>query len=153
MENVIYNWKFSEDKNRWKLWYIIWIALVIWIWFWWIITKQYWLTVALFLWTWVMIFIENNSSWEVNVSLNSVWIQIENKFYDYWKIESFSIIYNKSDAIFCKLLLNQKWLKTINLKVDNKIAQDLKNILPNFIKEDNDLELSFLEKIIILFKL
>lgn len=153
MENIIYSWNFSEQKNRWAFWYIIAISIVIWVVFWGILTWQYGLSIVMFLAAWVLFFIENNSSENVLVQLNSLWIQIGENFYDYTKIDSFSIIYNKSTPIFCKLVLNKRWLKVINLKIDNKVWEDLKQILPNFIREEKNWELNFADKLIILLKL
>lgn len=153
MENIIYSWNFSEQKNRWVFWYIIAISIVIWVVFWGILTWQYGLSIVMFLAVWVLFFIENNSSENVLVQLNSLWIQIGENFYDYTKIENFSIIYDKSNPIYCKLVLNKRWLKVINLKIDNKVWEDLKQILPNFIREEKNWELNFADKLIILLKL
>lgn len=153
MENIIYSWNFSEQKNRWAFWYIIAISIVIWVVFWGILTWQYGLSIVMFLAAWVLFFIENNSSENVLVQLNSLWIQIGENFYDYTKIENFSIIYDKSNPIYCKLVLNKRWLKVINLKIDNKVWEDLKQILPNFIREEKNWELNFADKLIILLKL
>lgn len=153
MENIIYSWNFSEQKNRWAFWYIIAISIVIWVVFWGILTWQYGLSIVMFLAAWVLFFIENNSSENVLVQLNSLWIQIWENFYDYTKIENFSIIYDKSNPIYCKLVLNKRWLKVINLKIDNKVWEDLKQILPNFIREEKNWELNFADKLIILLKL
>lgn len=151
--NIIYNWTFSDDKNRSPIWYIIAISVIIAIVFWWIFTSQYWLSIVIILASWVLFFIENNSSENVLVQLNSLWIQIGENFYDYTKIENFSIIYDKSNPIYCKLVLNKRWLKVINLKIDNKVWEDLKQILPNFIREEKNWELNFADKLIILLKL
>lgn len=153
MENIIYSWTFSENKNRGAFWYIIAISIVLWVVFWWIITSQYWLSIVMFLAAWVLFYIENNSSWEVLVQLSSLWIKIWENFYDYSKINSYSLIYNKSDAIFLRISLLKRWLKVINLKIDNKIWEDLKQILPNFIKEEPQADLSFVDKLIIFLKL
>lgn len=153
MENIIYSWNFSEQKNRWAFWYIIAISIVIWVVFWGILTWQYGLSIVMFLAAWVLFFIENNSSENVLVQLNSLWIQIWENFYDYTKIENFSIIYDKSNPIYCKLVLNKRWLKVINLKINNKVWEDLKQILPNFIREEKNWELNFADKLIILLKL
>lgn len=100
-----------------------------------------------------MFFIENNTSKEIKVEITTLWIKIWENFYDFWKIENFSFIYNKENAVFLRLILNKRWISLINLKIDNKICSDLKTILPNFIKEEKDWDLSTSEKIINLLKL
>ena len=133
-ENTIYTWSFSEEKNRWALWYIIAISIVIWFAFWWIITQIYWLSIAIVLAAGILFYIENNSSKIVEVEITTLWISFWWVFYDFWKI-------------------NKKWLKNINLRVDNKICEDLKQILPNFIKEEKDWDLTFADRLINFLKL
>lgn len=153
MENIIYKWSFSDLKNRWKLWYIIAISIIIWLVIWWILTNQYWLSFLVILVSWVMFFIENNSPEIIDVKINELWIQISESFYDFWKINSYSMVYEKEEAKILRLWIEKKWLKEINLKIDNKICLDLKNILPKYIKEIKDSELSKVDKFINLLKL
>ena len=152
-ENTIYTWSFSEEKNRWALWYIIAISIVIWFAFWWIITQIYWLSIAIVLAAGILFYIENNSSKIVEVEITTLWISFWWVFYDFWKIDNFSFIYYKKNAIYLKIVLNKKWLKNINLRVDNKICEDLKQILPNFIKEEKDWDLAFADRLINFLKL
>lgn len=153
MENIIYYWSFSDEKNRWWLWYVLTISVVIWLVFWWIFTWQYGFSIIIILAAGVFLFIENNSSKEINVKITTLWIKIWEEFYDFSKINSFLFLYNKENAVYLRIILNKRWLKGINLRVDNKICEDLKQILPNFIKEDKDSDLSSMEKIIDLLKL
>jgi hypothetical protein len=44
-------------------------------------------------------------------------------------------------------------MKFLDLNIDNNIAYDLKQILPNFINEDENQELSFTDKLIKFLKL
>ena len=152
-ENTIYTWSFSEEKNRWALWYIIAISIVIWFAFWWIITQIYWLSIAIVLAAGILFYIENNSSKIVEVEITTLWISFWWVLYDFWKIDNFSFIYYKKNAIYLKIVLNKKWLKNINLRVDNKICEDLKQILPNFIKEEKDWDLTFADRLINFLKL
>lgn len=153
MENTIYNWSFSDDKNRWILWYILAISIIIWLTFWWIIAWQYWLSLVIILIAWVSLFIENNSEKIIFVEITTLWIKIWEIFYDFSKINSFYFVYDKQNAVYLRLSLSKKWIKTINLKVDNKICEDLKQILPSIIKEEKDWDLSTWEKIINILKL
>lgn len=153
MENKIYEWNFSDEKNRSPFWYIIAISIIIWIVFWWIFSWQYGLSIVTILAFWVTFFVENNSQKDINVKISTLGIKISENFYDFWKIGSFSFLYQNSEAVFLKLNLKKRWFKSVNLKIDNKICEDLKNILPNFIEEEKDGELSFLDKIINFLKL
>jgi len=153
MSNTIYNWNFSDSKNRWKLWYIIAISIILGLAIWWIFTKQYWLSFIVFLVAWISFFIDNNSSDDVEVYISDLWIKVGDYFYDYSWINNYSFIYSWSNATFLRLDLNKKWIKRIDLKIDNEICSQLKNILPNFIEETKWWELTNSEKIINLLKL
>jgi hypothetical protein len=153
MENLIYEWSFSDNKNRGKFWYIIAISVVIWLAIWWVITKQYGLTFIVFLISWIVLFIENNSNENIEIKINDLWIKISDNFYDYKKIKNFWFIYSWDDAVILRLNLNSKWITKIDLKINNQICSNLKNILPNFLEEVDNSELTSWEKIINFLKL
>jgi hypothetical protein len=154
MENeILYSWKFNDKKERSQLWYIITLSIVIWLVIWWFLTKQYWMSFLIMLITWVTYFIENNSEDEVNVNITNLWIKISNTFYDFSKINSFTLIYDWENAVYLRLIINKKWLKVFNIYIDNTIANNLKEILPNFIEENPKWDLSFIEKLINKLKL
>jgi hypothetical protein len=150
---TIYKWNFSDDKGRGKLWYAIAISFVIGISIWWILTKQYWLSFIIILISWIYFFIENNSSDEIDVEINELWIKIAWFFYDFSKIDKYSFIYNWEHAIILRLMLNKKWIKNIDLKINNSIYSELKQILPSFLEESENWELTTSEKFINLLKL
>jgi len=135
------------------MWYIIAISLVIWLIIWWFLVKQYWLSFVLILISGLFYFIENNSSDTVSVNINELWINADNNFYDFAWISSFSILYEEQNAILVRFFLTKKWMKILDLEIDNKIAIDLKSILPNFIKENEKASMSNTDKIIRLLKL
>lgn len=153
MSDIIYSWTFSDEKNRWSLWYVIAFAIVIWLVVWWFLTKQYVLSFLIILITWVTLFVENNSSNTNTINITNLWIKINTLFYDYSKIISYSIIYDWENATILRININQKWFKYLDIDIDNKIALDIKEILPNFIKEDETWELSSIEKLIKILKL
>ena len=153
MESLIYSWKFSSKKERWNLWYIIVLSIVIWLVIWWFLTKQYWMSFIILLITWLSYFVENNSEDIIKVSLTKLWIKVWKTFYDFGKIDSYTFLYSWENAVMLRLDLNKKWLRYIDLRVDNKITYELKNILPNFIRENPKQEMSFIDKIINLLKL
>jgi len=150
---TIYSWNFSSDKQRWGMWYIIAISVAIWLIIWWFLVKQYWLSFVLILISWLFYFVENNSPDLVQIEINELWIKINTIFYDFVWIESFSILYHWENAILARIILKQKWIKVLDLEINNQIAIDLKKILPNFIKEDDKITMSNIDKIIRLLKL
>jgi hypothetical protein len=152
-QEIIYNWKFEDKKNRWSMWYIIALSIVIWLSIWWFLTKQYWMSFIVLLIAWLSYFIENNSEDEIIVDVTNLGIKIWESFYDYSKIDSFSFIYNQQNAVYLRLNLNKKWIRNINLIVDNNITWELKPILNEYLEENPKWELSFSEKLIFLLKL
>lgn len=152
-ENLIYTWSFSSDKQRWKLWYIWALAIVIWLVVWGFLSQQYVMSGLIILISWVYLFVENNSEENIQVWVSPLWIQVNNYFYEYSKIQSYYFIYNQNEAVVLRLHINKKWLNILNLNVNNQITLDLQNILRNFIKEDVNGELSFSEKLIRILKL
>lgn len=153
MEKLIYKWQFFDKKERGKLWYIIIISVFFWIIIWWILTKQYWLSFITALVLWVTFFIENNSPDYIEANITELWIKVWEIFYDFSKIETYSFIYSWENAILLRLNLRKKWLKILDLKIDNNILLDLKEILPSFIEENPDWKLSTSEKLISFLKL
>lgn len=153
MQNILYSWKFSSEKQRGSMWYIIALSIIIWIVLWWFLSRQYILSFLVILIAWVYFFIENNSEDTVNVSITQLWIQINSTFYDYSKIASYTFLYHESEPILLRLNLIQRGIKRIDLKVNNEITLPLKEILPNSIKEDTKGEISFADRLIQFLKL
>lgn len=150
---VIYNWSFSNDKNRWSFWYIWALSVMIWLVVWWFLSRQYPLSFLVILITWVYFFVENNSEENTNILITNLWIKVNNSFYDYSKINSYTLIYDWENAVILRLSLLKKWIKFLDLQINNEIALVLKEILPNFIKEDENWELSFTDRLIKILKL
>jgi len=147
MENI-YSWTFDNRKERSSTWYMVAISIAIWLVIWWFLTKQYGMSFIIILITWVFYYIDNNSEDEITVVINELWLNIWNNFYDFSVIESYTFIYEQENAIFLRLLLLKSNVRHIDLNIDNSIAIELKNILPNFITENPKEELTFSEKMI-----
>lgn len=151
--NILYSWEFEDKKDRWPYWYIIALSIIIWIAIWWFMTWQYWMSFVVLFISWIFYFIENNSEDIVKVTLTDIWVQIWKNFYEYTKIANYSYIYENDTPIFLRLVINKVSLKNMDLDIDQKIIQDLKDILPNYMEEDTKWELSVMEKLIHKLKL
>lgn len=151
--NEIYAWTFSNDKERGWLWYVIALSVVIGLVVWGFLTRQYVMGFLVILITWVTFFVENNSEETTTVTLTPLGLKINSYFYDYSKIESYSFIYDGGNAILLRLSLVKKWIKYLDISIDNEVAIILKEILPNFIREDEKWELTFTDKLIRILKL
>lgn len=153
MSEILYSWKFNDEKNRWKMWYIIAISIVIWSSIWWFFTKQYWLSFIVLLVAWLYYFIENNSQDLVKIEITNNWINIDWKFYDYSSIDSFWFIYRNENPIWLRLNLNKKWLRFLDLKITRNNLNYIKNILSKNLEETDKIDLTLSEKFINLLKL
>lgn len=153
MQDILYSWKFESKKERWSLWYVIALSIVIGLVIWGFFTTQYGMSFIVLLVAGVTYFVENNLEDEIEVTLTPLWIKISENFFDYPKIESFSLIYEKENAVLLRLKINKKGIRVFDLEVNNDIALKLKEILPAFVQEDEKGELSFIEKITRLLKL
>jgi len=149
----LYTWTFEDKKERWALWYIIAVSVVVAFAIWGFLTKQYGMSFVILLVAGVAFFVENNSEDYVKVIITELWLKVGDKFYDFSKITSYTFIYSWEYSIFVRINLSQRGIKMIDLKLDNRITSDLKNILPNFIEENWKQEISFLDRIIYLLKL
>ena len=150
---MLYSWTFPDEKNRWQLWYIIALSIIIGLVIWWFLTKQYWMSFIILLLSGIIFYIENNSEDNILVEINELWIKVSEYFYDYSKIDSYTFIYEWENAVILRLHLKKKWIKLIDLKIDNTVVLELKQILPNFIKENEKEDFSFTDKIIRMLKL
>lgn len=150
---TLYTWTFEDKKNRSPLWYIIAISCVVWLAIWWFLTKQYGMSFIVLLVAGIAFFVENNSEDHINVKVTDLGIKVSEKFYDFSRITGYAFMYSWDNAIFLRLWLNQRGIKMIDLKINNSIASDLKPILPQYIEENPQKEMSFVDRMIYLLKL
>jgi len=92
-------------------------------------------------------FLENNSDDEVSVIISDLWIKVQERFYDYSKIELFQLVYQWDQAIFLRLFIKQKWISNVSLRIDNSIANNVRTVLGWYIEEWNKQDISLTEKI------
>ena len=98
-------------------------------------------------------FVENNSEDEVQVDITELGIKIWESFYDYAKIDSYTLIYSWENAALMRVNLNQKGLRNIDLNIDNNVALNIKAALEGVVEENPNKEMWFVDKIIRLLKL
>lgn len=154
MSNLLYSWSFNSKKQRWAMWYTIVLSIAIWLIIWWFLSKQYWMSFVIIILVWLVFYVENNSEDIVPVNITDSWIKIENNFYAFSNISNYTIIYENENAIILRFSLDRKiWIQNIDIQIDNNIALDLRNILSNFIEENNKWELNFGEKLIRILKI
>lgn len=103
MSEYIYQFSFQNKKNKGALWYIIALSIVIGLVVWGFLTKQYVMGFMIILVSGVYFFIENNSEEEVQVFFSLFGIKINTQFYEYSKIDSFTIFYDDEIATTLRL--------------------------------------------------
>jgi len=151
--NTLYTWTFEDKKDRSPVWYIIAFSVVVGLAVWWFLTKQYGMSFVVLLVAGVAFFVENNSEDHIQVRINELGMKVGEKFYDFSRINSYTFMYSWENAVLMRLSLNQRGIKMIDLKVDNTITSELKGILPNFIEENPQKDMSLVDRMIHLLKL
>lgn len=153
MSEVLYSWTVSTKKNRSSLWYIVAFSVAIWFIVWWFLTGQYMMSFVIILLSWITFFIENNSSDTTQITLTDNGIGIGEMFYDYWKVQSFWVIYNRDTPFLLRVILKTKILPINDFYVNDEIVNQIRPILQNYVSENENMELSFTDKIIHILKL
>ncbi len=152
-QQSLYNWNYEDTKDRGTLWYMIALSVAIWLIIWGFFTRQYWMSIVVMLIVWFFFYVENNSEDTVSVDITDLGIRVQDMFYDYSRIWSFSLIYSWDQAFYLRLHLKKRGIGTVNLHIDNTIASDIRQILPNYTEEQAQQEVSFIEKILHMLKL
>lgn len=150
----MFSWQFSTKKEKSSSWYtialIVSIALIIW----WYMTGLYIMSIVIIILVWVYFLVENNSPDELGIEINDNWILVWEIFYDYPKLESFWIIYNKNIPLFLRIRLKTRWFKLLDIPLDENIKiSELRTFLLNYIEEDEKSEISSLERLMYYMKL
>ena len=146
-QNTLYSWSFEDKKQRSPLWYMIALSIAIGLIIWGFMTRQYGMSIVIMLFVWFFFFLENNAEDHVEVEIWELGIRIQNIFYDYGRISSYSIVYSGDQAIYLRLHLKKRWIGFANLRIDNTIASEIRPILSNFVEENEKQEITFLEKL------
>lgn len=152
-KNSLYNWEFNGEKQRSTLWYTLAISVVIGLVIWWFLTSQYGMSFVILLIAGIFYYLENNSAETIYVHVTSLGISINNNFYDYGNIPSYTLIYSWENAVYLRLNLLKKWIGYIDLHIDNEIAENIRNILPNYTTENPKKDLTMSDKLIAWLKL
>lgn len=150
----MFSWEFSNKKERSSSWYIIAIVVAIALVIWWYLTEQYIMSIVIIMLVWVFFLIENNAPEIVWISIDENWVLISETFYDYPKIETFAIVYDKNIPSFLRIRLKTKWIKIIDVPLDSRLnSADLRAFLLQYIEEDAKTEMTSADKLINYLKL
>lgn len=153
MKEIMYEWQFSDKKHRGSLWYVLAASIALGLIIWGFLTSQYWMSFIILLISGIYFFVENNSSEEIIVEVSDQWIKVENSFYDIWSIDTYCFVFHWESPYYLRLFLNKKWLRQIDIRIDDERFWNLQNILPNILNASESKKLTLSEKLIILLKL
>jgi len=152
-ENILYQWSFSTKKDRGQLWYIIALAVVFGLIIWGMLSKQYVLWFLVIIATGVYALLENNSEDEAHVQITPLGIRVNKEFYNFGSIGGYSIVYNGDQAIYLQLSMQKSMIKTTNLHINNQIALELEQVLPHFLQNIGEWQMTVVDRILNILKL
>ncbi|MDD2565342.1 MAG: hypothetical protein PHZ26_00710 [Candidatus Gracilibacteria bacterium] len=117
-------------------------------------TGLYIMSIVIIILVGVYFLVENNSPDELGIEINDNGILVGEIFYDYPKLESFGIIYNKNIPLFLRIRLKTRGFKLLDIPLDENIKiSELRTFLLNYIEEDEKSEISSLERLMYYMKL
>lgn len=150
---ALLEWKYEDIKDRSPIWYMVALSIAIGLVIWGFFTRQYGMSIVIMLLAGIIFFIENNADDNVDVSITELGVKVQNNFYDYAKISSFYLVYQGDQAVYLRLNIKKRGIKTLSIRIDNSIAPNIRATLVNFIEESDQQEISFLEKLSHILKL
>lgn len=150
----MFYWEFKTKKEKWASWYTTAIIVALAFILWWAVTWMYAMSVVVFIMAWVYMLNENNSPDVMQIEINENWIAVWEVFYDYAKIEAFSIIYSKKTPIFLRLRLNARWFRFMDIPLEwVDWVSDVRTFLLWYVSEDSKWELWTIDKLVNYLKL
>lgn len=144
----MFQWSFSSRSDKSATWYIfaIMIALVFVVLG--FINQMYLMSIVVFIFVGVYILFENNSSPQVEVTVNEEWVQIGKVFYEYQKISEFSILYHDKVPVYVRFHFRKWLIPQIDVRLTQDVnPQELREYLLQFIAENENEELTSVDYI------
>jgi len=112
------------------------------------------MSIVVIILAWVYFLVENNSPDELTIEINDNWILVWDIFYDYPKIETFGIIYNKNIPLFLRIRLKARWFKLLDIPLNSElVVSEIRAFLQEYIEEDERNEITTLERLMYYMKL
>lgn len=148
-------WSFSTKKDKNPGWYTAAFMACLVLIIWWIYTWVYFLPIVILILIWVYFLVENNSPESMNIEIDDDGILIGEEFYDYPKIESFSIKYTKKRPCFLRIRLKTWWFKILDVPLAwvEQNSAEIRATLLQFVAEDEKWEMSSSDSLISYLKL
>lgn len=153
MNELLFSWKFSDNKNRSNFWYILAASIALGLIIWGFFTSQYGMSFIILLISGIYLFVENNSNDEIEIQILSWGIKVENALYDYGSISSYTVVYYHELPYFLRLHLNKKGIRQLDVRIDEDILSQIQPILGDVLEINDSQNLTFWEKMIIRLKL
>ncbi len=121
------------------------LSLIIWGFF----VGLYAMSIVIFIFVGVYMLMENNAPESVQISVDENGINIGGNFYDYPKIEEFSIVYDHKVAILLRLKTKKRGMHHIDIDLNSEVnPAELRSYLSQYIVEaENGGELTSSERL------
>jgi len=142
-------WEVSVKKDKGTGWYttagVFALALIIWG----FLVGLYVMSIVIFIFVGVYILVENNAPEKIIVKVNENGIDLGGGFYDYPKIEEFSIVYDQGKAVILRLRMKARGLRHIDVDLSPDVnSAELRAYLSGYIIEsENGGELTSTERL------
>ena len=150
----MFSWIYNVKKNKWKLWYLIAIAIILAFALWGLIMGLYAMTIVVLLLAWVYFLVENNSNNDVTVIIDEAWVTISNTFYSYSQLDYFAIIHSWNRPLL--LRIKHKWNNssfTDVYLIEWLNISEIRIFLSDYIQEKSNVEMTFVEMILYMLKI
>ncbi|MCK9272168.1 hypothetical protein M0P65_01345 [Candidatus Gracilibacteria bacterium] len=150
----MFSWEFNSKKEKSSSWYTVAIIIAISLIIWGYIVGLYVMSIVIFMFIGVYILIENNTPDLIDIEINESGIKVGDTFYDYPKIEKFSIIYNKNTPVYLRLRLRVRGFKLLDLPITSDVnAAGVRAFLSDYVEEDEKGEIGAIDRILNYLKL
>lgn len=130
------SWEISVRKDKGTTWYmtagVFALALIVWG----FIVGLYVMSIVIFIFVGVYVLVENNAPDTARIEVNENGIGIGNSFYDYPKIEEFSIVYDSGKAVLLRLKMKNRGMRYIDVDLNQDVnPAELRGFLAQYLPE------------------
>lgn len=134
----------APRNDNWYLWLGIAAAVLITIS---ILTKTYIVAVTFFLLAVVLVMFAQKPAKRMRVRITDTGIEIRDRFYPYHKLKKFWILYNPPHVMTLNFSQRDKVSLNLNIELENQDPVEVRDILLNYLTEDENKEEDFVDAV------
>ena len=148
------SWTFPSKYPKGQTWYVIAGAIMLGLTFFSFIVGWYMMGVVIIIFCGVYMLFEINAADEVSVTMTPEGVQVGNEFFEIAKIRQFGIIYVYGKPTVLRLVLAKKVSPVLDLGIPEDIsATQLRDFLLPLVAENEEMEFTFVEHLMYLFRI